>query len=406
MFQRLIIAFLVICVLLICCKKVNSDCNEHFYSNAPQSSWFSSHSGSKEEAHGHYILSCSDGGFLQVGETGFIPGSASLFVVKTNSNGELIWKKEYSSSGHNLGNSAIETSDSYIICGAINQSSVVLKVNKTNGQLVSQWNFNLSGNNAIEHICETPSGFAAVGYQNAEDPNNTFFTEGNGMLLLIDFNGNLTSSININAYMAQGYRINNYNNELIISGLTEGASDYALVKTSISGNIIWNKTYGENVSGNRAHHCFGLAVNSSGEIFLTGHTISGVENWDTYTMKIDNSGNQLWKYIRGNPRGFNPKYIHDEAWGIKATQDGGCIIVAGTGDEYGNYNRKCGNNESSNTWRVYLIKYNSLGSLEWEKTYNSNDGDWAGEDIDLTSDGGAIVAVDNGQFGFLKLNPF
>ena len=28
----------------------------------------------------------------------------------------------------------------------------------------------------------------------------------------------------------------------------------------------------------------------------------------------------------------------------------------------------------------------------------------AGEDIDLTDDGGAIVAVDNGQFGFLKLS--
>ena len=29
----------------------------------------------------------------------------------------------------------------------------------------------------------------------------------------------------------------------------------------------------------------------------------------------------------GNPRGFNPQYIHDEAWGIKATDDGGCITV-------------------------------------------------------------------------------
>ena len=30
--------------------------------------------------------------------------------------------------------------------------------------------------------------------------------------------------------------------------------------------------------------------------------------------------------------------------------------------------------------------------------------DWAGEDIDLTSDGGAIIAIDNGEFGFLKLS--
>ena len=26
-----------------------------------------------------------------------------------------------------------------------------------------------------------------------------------------------------------------------------------------------------------------------GSIFLTGHTLSGTENWDTYTMKIDSS---------------------------------------------------------------------------------------------------------------------
>ncbi len=394
----------ILLTAIISCRKVNNDCNENYYSNAPNQNWFKSHNGSQEEAHGHYILSCSDGGFLQVGETGFIPNSASLFVVKTNSSGELIWKKEYSSSGHNLGNSAIEIADGYIICGAINQKSTILKVNKSNGQLISQSTFNnLIGNNAIEHICETPSGFAAVGYQNAEDPNNTFFTEGNGILLLIDSVGNLTGNWDINSLMAHGYRIINHNNELIISGLTEGAKDYALVKTSISGNnVLWNKTFG----GNGNDHCFGLDVNANGEIFLTGHTKSGTENWDTFTIKTSNDGDKLWEVVKGNPRGFDPKYIHDETWGIKATTDGGCIIVAGTGDEYGNYNRKCGSNESSNTWRVYLIKFLTNGTVEWEKTYIGEQGDWAGEDIDLTTDGGAIIAVDNGQFGFLKIDPF
>ena len=45
--------------------------------------------------------------------------------------------------------------------------------------------------------------------------------------------------------------------------------------------------------------------------------------------------------------------------------------------------------------------------MQWQETYGSNSGnDWAAEDIDLTTDGGAIVAVDNSQFGFLKLAPF
>ena len=30
--------------------------------------------------------------------------------------------------------------------------------------------------------------------------------------------------------------------------------------------------------------------------------------------------------------------------------------------------------------------------------------DWAGEAIDLTNDGGAIIAIDNGQFGFLRVD--
>ena len=92
----------------------------------------------------------------------------------------------------------------------------------------------------------------------------------------------------------------------------------------------------------------------------------------------------------GNPRGF------DEAWGIKATDDGGCITVAGTGDEY-NYS-ECNGNDCSDTWNVYLLKYDSIGQLEWETTISSLDVsnyayDWAGEDIDLTDDGGAIVVL-------------
>ena len=150
-----------------------------------------------------------------------------------------------------------------------------------------------------------------------------------------------------------------------------------------------------------------MDLDSNGNVFLTGHTLSGTQNWDTYTIKIDSNGNSLWELKKGNPRGFDPKYIHDEAWGIKATNDGGCIIVAGTGDEYGAYKRRCGNNgDNSNEWRVYLIKINASGSLEWEKTYGGAGVDWAGEDIDLTSDGGAIVAVDDATLGFLKIDPF
>lgn len=53
------------------------------------------------------------------------------------------------------------------------------------------------------------------------------------------------------------------------------------------------------------------------------------------------------------------------------------------------------------------MKFDANGSFEWQKTYGGGKNvDWAGEDIDLTDNGGVIVALDNGKFGFVKIEPF
>ncbi|MAJ43134.1 MAG: hypothetical protein CMF96_00130 [Candidatus Marinimicrobia bacterium] len=369
----------------------------------PTIDWFNTYNGSGEESHGHYILTCEDGGYLQVGETDFLPNS-KIYIVKTNSNGQLLWEREIYNGGHNLGNSAIEMTDGYLICGAINRNSVVIKLDKESGETIFSETYNNGGTDAFEHAAVTPNGIVAVGYKNSQDSNNTFYTEGQGLVTFLNYDGTQINSININNYISQAYRIFNINNELIISGLTEEAFDYKLIKMSLDGEIIWHYEYG----GNNYDHCFGMDINDNGDIFLTGHTLSGTENWDTYTIKIDNNGNQLWEKKVGNPRQFNPQYIHDEAWGIKATYDGGCVVIAGTGDEYGNYS-ECNGSDCSDTWNAYLIKFDNLGNIEWENTFSSLDisnqsYDWAGEDIDLTEDGGAIIAIDSGQFGFLKIS--
>ena len=84
------------------------------------------------------------------------------------------------------------------------------------------------------------------------------------------------------------------------------------------------------------------------------------------------------------------------------------MIIASTGDEYGSYS-ECNGDDCSDTWNAYIIKYGSAGTLEWETAYSSlavtgEGNDQAGEDIAITQDGGTIAAIDNGQFGFLKLS--
>ncbi len=60
---------LLLTFLLWSCKSVNDDCNLQAYPNAPQLIWQTQIEGSQQESHGHFVLSCQDGGFIQIGET-------------------------------------------------------------------------------------------------------------------------------------------------------------------------------------------------------------------------------------------------------------------------------------------------------------------------------------------------
>ena len=167
-----------------------------------------------------------------------------------------------------------------------------------------------------------------------------------------------------------------------------------------TGEVAWSKNYG----GSGSDHLFAMVLGLEGSIFLSDHTNSDTANWDTYTLKLDQLGNVIWESKVGNPRGFDPRYIHDEAQGIKATLAGGALVVAGTGNEYENYS-KCIDLDCSDQWHAYRIRFKGDGTLLWEATYpNPGDGDWAGEDVVLTKDGGALMAVDNGQFAFVQLS--
>ena len=393
---------LILIILMSCSADVDSisSCETIEYPNKPSIDWFKSYGGSGEESHGHYILSTNDGGYIQIGETGFLPNNAKIFVVKVDQNGQLIWQKEYTDSGHNFGNSVLETDDGYLLCGVKNDDSFLVKVKKESGDILFSKTYENGGSDAFEHLLLVNNQIFAVGYTNSEDKYNNFYSEGESSLHILDLDGNIIKNIDIKSYMSHAYRIKSINNDIYISGLTDGAEDYALIKMNQSGQVIWSNTYG----GTASDHCFAMDVNDKNEVFLSGHTTSQTANWDTYTMKIDKDGNKLWEVKKGNPRGFDENFIHDEVWGVSHTDDGGCIITAGTGDEYDEYSASCDNSsEFSNQWKVYSIKFSSDGSIDWEGVYGLDSEDWAGEDIDISLDGKPIIAVDNGEFGFLKL---
>ena len=58
-------------------------------------------------------------------------------------------------------------------------------------------------------------------------------------------------------------------------------------------------------------------------------------NWDYLALKVDSQTRaELWRKTYGQPRGFDPKWIHDEMYGVALDKDGNYLLLGGSGDEY------------------------------------------------------------------------
>ena len=103
-----------------------------------------------------------------------------------------------------------------------------------------------------------------MGYVHAQDLTNTFFTEGEGYITFLDSLGLKLYGLNISANLSQAYRIQSFGNHFYISGLTQKAQEYGLLKIDSLGGILWSKKYG----GTADDHCFGMDIEpDDGSIF-------------------------------------------------------------------------------------------------------------------------------------------
>ena len=135
----------------------------------------------------------------------------------------------------------------------------------------------------------------------------------------------------------------------ILAGRTDsyGADgpDIWLIKTDSSGNKIWDKTFG----GDNWDDCASVKHTTDGGYILTGFTASYGPG-DVWLIKTDSSGNLLWDKTFGGS---------EADWGVSVQQtDDGGYIIAGVTISYG-----------AGGWDVWLIKTNSNGAMQWNKTF-------------------------------------
>jgi len=79
--------------------------------------------------------------------------------------------------------------------------------------------------------------------------------------------------------------------------------DYATVAYDAAGNELWVATY--NGTGNGYDWAYDIAADSSGQIYVTGGSPDTVNGWDYTTVAYDSLGNELWVRRYNGPGNAN-----------------------------------------------------------------------------------------------------
>jgi len=151
-----------------------------------------------------------------------------------------------------------------------------------------------------------------------------------------------------------------------ITGYTDSAGaggyDILVAKYNSSGTIQWQRTLG----GSGTDAASGIAVDSSGNVYVTGTTFSP----DTVVIaKYDNSGTLQWQRTlggSGNHKGF-----------AVAVDNSGNVYITG-------YHYITGGGQ------VLIVKYNSSGTLQWQRIVSGGT-DNQGKDIKVDSSGNIYI---------------
>ena len=145
--------------------------------------------------------------------------------------------------------------------------------------------------------------------------------------------------------------------DVVVTGTGSDSSgaafDYITVKYNNTGAEQWVARY--NGSGNGGDFAAAAAIDSSGNVFVTGASDeSSNRGYDYGTVKYDATGHELW-----NARYNGPASDDDNASGIAVDRSGNVYV---TGSSFGN----------GTLYDFATVKYNSSGSKQWVQRYNGS----------------------------------
>jgi len=166
---------------------------------------------------------------------------------------------------------------------------------------------------------------------------------------------------------------------------SRGSSDYWLVKLDSLGNIQWDKTIGgsgtEYIDNFRQTSDDGYILAGSSASDISGDkTENGRGATDYWVVKLNKNGKIQWqKTIGGNGYEFCSP--------VELTIDGGVIIGGFSASNISGEKTE----NSRGDYDYWIVKLNSKGNIQWDKTIGGNDGDFC-RGLKQANDGGYVLA--------------
>jgi hypothetical protein len=318
-------------------------------------------------------------------------GSFDFLFTKYDYNGTVQWKKLLGGTSIDQGNGvAISSGGDLYVVGI--SSGTYMQAAKYNSSGVVQWQKRINNGNFQE--------------------------------VVVDASGNV--------YICGGY-----NNP------TTGFTNACVVKIDSSGTVQWTKLLGLGTSS--IERFFGIALDSSENVYVAGHSTNGGTT-TAIIAKYNSSGTIQWqRTITSSPQTTN--------YGIAVAPSGYLYVVGGQGGTGGNppgstnvtflvkcnasdgtyvWHRTLGNTSTdgglgvaldsseniyitgftrvpSSTKEVLIAKYNSSGTIQWQRVFFGSGGDDTGNGIALDAFGNMYIAAllgfssPSGSSGNIKL---
>ncbi|MBK8683263.1 MAG: S8 family serine peptidase [Bacteroidetes bacterium] len=286
----------------------------------------------------------------------------NIVTTKTNQGGSIVWQTEYNgtASGFDYGAALIkDASGNVFVAGATNASDdytydiVVIKYNSIG---VQQWATTFDGTGAGNDI---PSDILLIGTDIYVCAASIGITTGYDNLLL-KLNSGGTVQWNkrydyTSLYDIPGHLISNGGTNIVVSGASQSSAtnwDYTSLKYSSSGTLI--QTQRSSAAGYGFDRPTGLVTDGSDNFYITGYTYNGTD-YDMRTIKLDEDLSPVWTVSEndGGEDGSNAICI-----------DGSDnIYIAGYAEN------------SIDSRQIKIVKYNSGGTLQWEKILQNSSND-------------------------------